>query len=90
VAAQGVAAFGLFTLHSRSYFWLVVMITPTALLTLSAVDYQGDSVALERAAWSALGIMVGLALAEVVWRLAEHRPPPALTLRLRRASTGRP
>ena len=74
VAGQGVAAFGLFALHSRGYFWLVVLITPTALLTLSAVDYQGDAVALERAAWSALGILVGLALAEVVWRLAEHRP----------------
>jgi hypothetical protein len=71
VAGQGVAAFGLFALHARGYFWLVVMITPTALLTLSAVDYQGDAVALERAAWSALGIFIGLALAEVVWRLEE-------------------
>ena len=74
VAGQGVAAFGLFALHSRGYFWLVVMITPTVLLTISAVDYQGDAVALERAAWSALGILLGLALAEVVWRLGQHRP----------------
>ncbi|HEX2125786.1 MAG TPA: FUSC family protein [Thermoleophilaceae bacterium] len=74
VAGQGVAAFGLFALHSRGYFWLVVLITPTALLTLSAVDYQGDAVALERAAWSALGILLGLAIAELLWRLAPHRP----------------
>ena len=67
VAAQGVAAFGLFTLHSRSYYWLVVMITPTALLTFTAIDYQGDDLALERAAWSALGILVGLAIAEALW-----------------------
>jgi hypothetical protein len=74
VAGQGVAAFGLFALQSRGYFWLVVLITPTALLTLSAVDYQGDAVALERAAWSALGILLGLAIAELLWRLAPHRP----------------
>jgi hypothetical protein len=79
VAGQGVAAFGLFALHSRGYFWLVVMITPTALLTLSAVDYQGDAVALERAAWSALGIVVGLAIAELFWRLAPHLPRTAST-----------
>jgi Fusaric acid resistance protein-like len=70
VAGQGVAAFGLFALHSRGYFWLVVLLTPTALLTLSAVDYQGDAVALERAAWSVLG----LAMAELLWRLSPHRP----------------
>ncbi len=89
ISGQGVAAFGLFALHSRGYFWLVVMLTPTVLLTVSAVDYQGDAVALERAAWSGLGILVGLAVAEVLWRLSEHRPPPALTLRVRRAPRSR-
>ncbi len=72
VAAQGIAAFLLFALLSRGYFWLVVLITPTALLTISAVDYQGVAVAAERAAWSALGIVLGLAVAEL-WRLAPHR-----------------
>jgi hypothetical protein len=74
VAAQGIAAFGLFALHSRGYFWLVVLLTPTALLTISAVDYQGVAVAVERAAWSALGIVGGLATAELLWRLAAHDP----------------
>jgi Fusaric acid resistance protein-like len=74
VAAQGVAAFGLFALSSRGYFWLVMLLTPTALLTISAVDYQGVAVALERAAWSALGIVLGLAVAELFWRLPQHRP----------------
>ena len=74
VAAQGVAAFGLFALFARGYFWLVVLLTPTALLTVSAVDYQGVAVAVERAGWSALGIVVGLAIAELCWRLAPHRP----------------
>lgn len=72
VAAQGLAAFGLFTLFSRGYFWLVVMLTPTALLTVSAVDYQGAGIALERAGWSALGIVAGLAIGELAWRLAPH------------------
>jgi Fusaric acid resistance protein-like len=74
IAAQGVAAFWLFALFARGYFWLVVLLTPTALLTVSAVDYQGDAVALQRAGWSVLGIVLGLAIAELCWRLAPHRP----------------
>jgi hypothetical protein len=77
VAAQGVAAFGLFALFARGYFWLVVLLTPTALLTVSAVDYQGVAVAVERAGWSALGIVLGLAIAELCWRLAPHLPRAA-------------
>ena len=65
VSCQGIAAFGLFALFARGYFWLVVLLTPTALLTVSAVDYQGVAVAVERAGWSALGIALGLAIAEV-------------------------
>ena len=72
VAGQGFAAFGLFALFARGYFWLVVLLTPTVLLTLSAVDYQGVAVAVERAGWSALGIALGLAIAELGWRLAPH------------------
>jgi len=70
VACQGIAAFGLFALFARGYFWLVVLITPTALLTVSAVDHQGIAVAVERAGWSALGIAVGLAIAELSWGAA--------------------
>jgi hypothetical protein len=89
VAGQGVAAFGLFTLHSRSYFWLVVMITPTALLTFTAIDYQGDDIALERAAWSALGILVGLAIAEALWHFKGVRPPRGVEQRYESASARR-
>jgi uncharacterized membrane protein YccC len=69
IGAQACAAFGLFALFARGYFWLVVLLTPTALLTISAVDYQGDADALQRAAWSAVGIVLGLAIAELWWRL---------------------
>lgn len=74
IAAQGIAAFGLFALFARGYFWLVVLLTPTALLTVSAVDWQGVAVAVQRAALSALGIAIGLAIAELCWRLAPHVP----------------
>ncbi|MDW5593747.1 FUSC family protein [Conexibacter stalactiti] len=74
VAAQTLCAFGLFALFARGYFWLVVLLTPTALLTISAVDYEGAGIALQRAGWSAVGIVTGLAIGELVWRLAPHLP----------------
>jgi hypothetical protein len=77
IAGQGIAAFGLFALFSRGYFWLVVLLTPTALLTINAVDYQGVADALQRAGWSAAGIVLGLAIAELFWRLAPARQPVA-------------
>jgi uncharacterized membrane protein YccC len=79
VVCQGFAAFGLFALFARGYFWLVVLLTPTALLTISAVDYQGVAIAIERAGWSALGIVVGLGIAELVWRRSRliHGPQRA-------------
>jgi hypothetical protein len=77
VLAQGIAAFWLFALFARGYFWLVVLLTPAALLTVSAVDYQGIAIAAQRAGWSALGIMLGLVIAELCWRLAPHPPSTA-------------
>lgn len=76
VACQGIAAFGLFALFARGYFWLVVLLTPTALLTVSAVDYQGVAVAAQRAGWSALGIVLGLAVA-ALFRSAATAGAPA-------------
>ncbi len=68
-AGAAVAAFGLFALDERGYFWLVVLITPTVLFMLSAVDFQGDDIGIERVADSSLGILIGLAFGEVAWRL---------------------
>jgi hypothetical protein len=53
------------------------MLTPTALLTVSAIDYQGADIALVRAGTSALGIAIGLLVGELVWRLAPHLPSGA-------------
>ena len=47
------------SLFARGYFWLVVLLTPTALLALSAVDDQGVEVAVQRVGWTALGIALG-------------------------------
>ena len=52
-------------LRERGYFWLVVMVTPTALLMLSAVDFEGDTVAFDRVSNSLIGIVIGLAFAEL-------------------------
>lgn len=68
-AGAAVTAFGLFALEGRGYFWLVVLITPTVLFMLSAVDFQGDEIGLERVADSSLGILIGLAFGEIAWRL---------------------
>ena len=77
VAAQGIAAFGLFALFARRCFWLVVLLTPTALLALSAVDHQGVEIAVQRVGWTAARDALGLAIAELFWRLAPHLPSTA-------------
>ena len=65
VAFAGATAFLLYALRERGYFWLVVMVTPTALLMLSAVDFEGDTVAFDRVSNSLIGIVIGLAFAEL-------------------------
>jgi hypothetical protein len=69
VAFAAVTAFGLYALDHRSYFWLVVLLTPTVLFMISAVDFQGDDIALQRVGDSTLGIVVGLAIGELVWEV---------------------
>jgi hypothetical protein len=69
----GVSAFGLYALDHRSYFWLVVLLTPTVLFMISAVQFQGDDVAIDRVANSMLGIAIGFAIGEVFWRLSQRR-----------------
>lgn len=64
-ACAGVCAFFLYALRERGYFWLVVLVTPTALLMLSAVRFQGESVAVDRITDSMVGIVIGLAFAEL-------------------------
>ncbi|HEY8582850.1 MAG TPA: FUSC family protein [Capillimicrobium sp.] len=75
----GLAAGGLFALDERGYFWLVVMLTPTALLVVSVARFQGDAIGVERVAESGLGILIGLAVGELVGWLAARRRPAVAT-----------
>jgi hypothetical protein len=65
VACAAVSAFFLYALRERGYFWLVVLLTPTALFMLSAVAFQGEAVAFDRVADSMIGIILGLAFGEL-------------------------
>jgi uncharacterized membrane protein YccC len=69
LVCAAIVAFGLYALDHRSYFWLVVLLTPTVLFMISAVDFQGDDIALQRVADSTLGIALGLAIGELVWEV---------------------
>ncbi len=69
VACAAACSAGLYALDRRSYFWLVVLLTPTALFMISAVRFSGDEISVERVGESALGILVGLAIGEAAWRL---------------------
>ena len=73
LACAAVCAGALYALDRRSYFWLVVLLTPTVLFMISAVNFEGDEIAVERVGESAVGIAVGLAIGEVAWRLRLRR-----------------
>jgi len=65
VICAAVCAYFLYALQERGYFWLVVLVTPAALLMLSAVHFQGDTVAFDRVVDSLIGIVIGLGFAEL-------------------------
>jgi hypothetical protein len=61
-----IASGGLFALRDRGYQWLVMLLTPTALLMISTVDFQGWSVAISRVLDTAIGIAVALIAMAIV------------------------
>jgi hypothetical protein len=65
LACAAGTAFLLYALDERGYFWLVVLLTPTVLLMISAVEFEGDTVAIDRVADSMVGIVIGLAFGEL-------------------------
>jgi uncharacterized membrane protein YccC len=69
VSCTAIASLGLFALDERGYFWLVVMLTPAALMMLSIADFQGFLVGVERTLNSALGIVLGLVIGETIGRI---------------------
>jgi uncharacterized membrane protein YccC len=77
---------GLFALKDRGYFWLTMLLTPTALLMTSTVRFYGWDIAVARLVNTGIGLLIALAVIEVVhhrrnWDLirdrAEGRDPPS-------------
>jgi uncharacterized membrane protein YccC len=64
VACTAIASLGLFALDERGYFWLVVTLTPAALMMLSIGDFQGFLSGVQRTLNSGLGILLGLVIGE--------------------------
>jgi hypothetical protein len=77
LACAAGAAFLLYALHERGYFWLVVLLTPTVLLMISAIDFEGDTVALDRIGNSTLGIVIGLMFGEIAGVARAHGRAPS-------------
>ena len=68
VGAVALTSFGLFALRERSYHWLVTLLTPTALLMISTVDFQGDDIVVRRVVDTAVGLAVAMVVLAAVSR----------------------
>jgi hypothetical protein len=60
------ASGGLFALKERGYFWLTMLLTPTALLMTSTVRFYGWDIAITRMMNTAIGLVIAVAVIEVV------------------------
>ena len=78
--AASMLALALFALRERSYHWLVMLLTPTALLMISSVFYSGVGITEYRVLNTVLGIAIALAATWLLWGKDEiGKPPPPLT-----------
>lgn len=68
-----VALFSLamFALKDRSYFWMVILLTPTALLMISSAIVEGPGIAGQRLVNTAIGLAIGLVAMNLPWRGAD-------------------
>ena len=60
-------ALALFAVKDRSYFWMVILLTPLALLMISTVVVEGPGIAGQRLVNTAIGLAIGLAAMRVLW-----------------------
>ncbi len=74
-AGASITALALFAMRSRSYHWMVILLTPTALLMISIINYQGWKIAEYRVVDTAIGITVGLLATWLLWRGDAKAPP---------------
>ena len=75
IALVFVASGGLFALRDRSYYWFVMLLTPTALLMLSTVEFSGWHIALTRIVNTAVGIVIAVVAIDVSARIGARRSP---------------
>ena len=66
VAIVFVVSGALFALKERGYFWLTMLLTPTALLMTSTVRFYGWDIAITRLADTAVGLLVAVVAIEGV------------------------
>jgi hypothetical protein len=76
IALVGVTSFALFALRERSYYWVVVALTPTALLMISTAAYEGWSISGQRLVDTAVGLGIALVVTAATAAI-EHRSRPA-------------
>ena len=69
VATVFVVSGGLFALKERGYFWLTMLLTPTALLMTSTVRFYGWDISITRLVNTAIGLVIAVAVIEVAGRL---------------------
>jgi hypothetical protein len=74
-ALIGMATFGVFAIKESNYFVAVTLITPTALLMLSTVDFEHWSLTMQRVAATLIGIVIATIVCELLWR----QPPMLAT-----------
>lgn len=65
---------GLFALKERGYFWLTMLLTPTALLMTSTVRFYGWGVAVTRLINTLIGLVIAVAVIEVVGHFRTAKP----------------
>lgn len=64
---------GLFALKERGYFWLTMLLTPTALLMTSTVRFYGWDISITRLVNTAIGLVIAVTVIEVGSRLRSRR-----------------
>jgi uncharacterized membrane protein YccC len=80
--AASLTALGLFAMRERSYHWLVMLLTPTALLMISSVFYSGLEITKYRVLNTVGGIAIALLASWLLWGRDEiGKPPPPPTRR---------
>ena len=67
---------GLFALKERGYFWLTMLLTPTALLMTSTVRFYGWDISITRLVNTAIGLVIAVAAIETAKHFRAERVDP--------------